>query len=286
MQLRLIGISGGDMMRIPAIFIGFTAAISVLRPVRANEQPFVTLYTAQVEKPGEAEIEQTFRWESGHAGASFDEFQSRSEAEYGVTKRLQIALYANYEWSRERPHALPALTENNTGLSAELIYVLADPERAPVGLAVYFEPSIASREREIEFKVLLQKNVMKHLRTVANINFEDTWEKDDTAAWTAGGAIEFGLGIAYDATPQWTFALEFNNERAFDGLAFGQSSREVSSSYFLGPTVQYASPFAVVTFGVQGQLPWASGSSPGVVAGGYTADAERFRLGLRLSHEL
>jgi hypothetical protein len=265
---------------------GFAAAICVLRPVWAEGQPFVTLYTAEVEEPGEAEIEQTFRWKSGHADASFNGFESRSEVEYGLEEGLQLALYANYEWSRLKPPSSPALVEDSAGVSAELIYVVADPERMPFGLALYLEPTLSSRERELEFKLLLQKNIAVGLRCVANINFEDTWEKDDAGRWTAGGALEFGFGIAYDITPQWTASLEFNNERAFDGLVLGQPGREVSSSYYFGPTIQYVSSFAAVTLGVQGQLPWAAGSSSGAVVNGYTADAERFRLALRLSREL
>lgn len=267
------------------VLAGLAALLAALpRPARADEQPFLTLYTSQTEPQGELDLEQTFGWRAGHPGTSFNEFEARSELEYGLTKRFQLSLYFNYDWTREKPPASPADVESFPGASAEFIYAVSDPRQAPLGLAFYLEPSISAHERGIEFRILLEKDLLGGaLRNVANVNFEDTWEKDPAGHWARTSALEFDLGTAYAVAPHWTLGVEFDNERGFDGLIMGGAAREASSAFFLGPTIQYDCEDIVVTFGAQTQLPVAS---VGDTVNGYAADAEHFRLALRLTREL
>ena len=256
----------------------------------AEDQPFITLYTTDTDSQGEREVEQWLEWKTGETGASYNDFLSRSELEYGITDDLQGSLYVNYEWSHLRSTLPPLLSEpeNNIGASGELIYRLMNVYFDPAGLALYLEPSLGSDEREIETKILLQKNLFNDtLRCVLNVNFEDTWERR-SGGWDRESAIEFDSGIAYNLTPEWSAGLEFDNERAFAGLVMGGPARELASAFFLGPTINYAGFPVEVTLGAQVQLPWSTSppGNPGAVVGGFEAHAERFRLGLRLSHDL
>ncbi len=266
------------------------AAGGLAQPAIADDRPFITLYTTDLQPAHEAEFEQTIRWFSGHAGESFNQYVSNSEFEYGITDNLQGEVYLNYDWSRTRPHdpLAPAAYENLAGVSGELIWRVLSPYTDPVGLAFYIEPSVYNGQHGLEVKVIGQKNFLDDaLRTVANINFEDTWKKD-AGLWTKESALEFDFGIAYNVVPRWAIGLEFDNERGFDGLILGGPASESANTFFLGPTVQYAGEGYRVVFGAQVQLPVATNPSGtlGAVVHGYTADAEHFRMGVRLAKEL
>ena len=115
----------------------------------------------------------------------------------------------------------PDDTFHATSVSGEAIYRLLNPYFDPIGLAVYFEPTFGDNTRELEAKVLLQKNFFNDtLRLAANINFEDTWERDE-GRWEKGSAAEFFAGAAYNITPELSVGVEFNNENDFEGL-FGE----------------------------------------------------------------
>jgi len=266
-------------------------AIAAIRPALADDdQPFITLYTTELLPAEEAELEQTFRWYSGHAHEAFNEFTSNSEFEYGITDNLQGELYLNYDWSRTRPHdpLSPAESENLTGVSGELIWRMLNADSDPFGLALYVEPSLYNGQHGLEVKIIGQKNFLADkLLTVVNVNFEDTWTKD-SGHWTKESALEFDFGASYEVTPQWKFGMEFDNERGFDGLILGGPAKESTNAFFLGPTIQYTDDDYTISFGAQVQLPIATnpGGTPGGVVNGFTADAEHFRIGMRIAKEL
>ncbi|MDE2111974.1 MAG: hypothetical protein KGJ79_12590 [Alphaproteobacteria bacterium] len=258
-------------------------------PAIGDDRPFITLYTTDLEPSGETEFEQGVRWYSGHAGESFQEVVSESEVEHGFTDNFQGSLYLTYDWSRTRPFGGMPQSADLVGTKAEFIYRFTSATLDPVGIALYFEPSWNPNEHGIETKILLQKNFLDDaLRTVVNINFEDTWSRNGAGSWNKESALEFDAGAAYSITPHWSLALEFDNERGFEGMVLGGSAKEVSNPYFLGPSVQYADGPVRVVFGVQAQLPVASNPmhTPGAVADGFTADSERFRAGIRIAREL
>jgi len=258
-------------------------------PARADDQPFLTLYMTDIDSQGEREVEQWLGWKTGETGASYDDFLSRTELEYGITDNLQGSLYLNYEWNRVRSQ-LPSFssdTENSIGVSGELIWRLLNTDFDPFGFALYVEPSWNTDEREVESKILLQKNFLNDaLRWALNINFEDDWDREDTG-WQRNSALEFDTGVAYAFTPQLSAGLEFDNEHAFEGLIMGGAAREQASAFFLGPTIDYEPLPWKVTLGAQAQLPCATSpaGNTGAVVGGFEAHAERFRVALRITRD-
>ncbi len=274
---------GNWQVALPAIGLMFGMA-------HADDRPFAMAYTTDIEAQGEREIEQELTWSSGHAREAFQEIESRTEFEYGFTDNFQGSFYLTYDWSRLRSHAplAPAETSSLPGISSELIYRFMNVYFDPIGFAVYAEPSIGNGTRSFELKALLQKNFLNDaLRVVLNINVEDRWEKNELGHYDQSSALEFFSGIAYSLTPDWSVAAEFDNERGFDGELLGGSSIYTENAYFFGPTISYAGqPFRVV-LGAQMQLPWASDPThtPGAISNGYLAEAERFRVRLRLSKD-
>jgi hypothetical protein len=254
----------------------------------ADDQPFITVYTTDIDSQYEKEIEQSLYWSTQKPRQAFNGGLSRTELEYGVTDDFQVSGYFNYEWERTRPHPDigPDETWHATSVSGEAIYRFLNPYFDPIGLAVYFEPTYGDNTRELEAKLLLQKNFFNsRLRIAANINFEERWEREN-GRWNKGSAAEFFVGAAYNLTPEWSVGVEFNNENDFEGL-LGDAHSGTTASY-LGPTISYAGLPFVVRLGTEFQLPWASAHTdePGVVSKGYLADDERLRVGFRISMDL
>ncbi len=254
---------------------------------RADDQPFLTLYTTDIQSEGGREFEQWLKWKSGHHRESFNSFETRSEIEYGITDDLQGSLYLNYDWERSRSHFPygPASTADSVGVSGELIWRVLNPYFDPFGLGFYIEPTYSAQERGLEAKILLQKNFFNDtLRWATNINFEDVWYRD-SGRWAKESALEFDTGLAYNVTPDFSVGVEFDNERGYDGLILGGSSSPQTDSYYFGPTIQYIGHPWAITFGAQAQLPWASNPSraAGNVVDGLTAGDEHFRLAMKIS---
>src|SRR6266446_5829867 len=72
------------------------AIIGIITPTRADDSPFASIYTTEALPQGEIEVEQWVGWASSKPGEQFDRVVGRTEVEYGVTSRFQLALYANY----------------------------------------------------------------------------------------------------------------------------------------------------------------------------------------------
>lgn len=254
----------------------------------ADDQPFLTVYTTDIDTQYEKEIEQSFYWRTQRPHQAFNDYLSRSEFEYGVTDDFQISGYLNYEWERSHPHPPlgPDETWHATSVSGEAIYRFLNPYFDPIGLAVYFEPAFGDNVRELEAKLLLQKNFFNDtLRLASNINIEDSWEQEN-GSWSKGSAIEFFAGAAYNITPEWSIGLELNNENDFEGLFGG--AHAATTAYYLGPTISYVGlPFTVL-LGAQFQMPWSSDHmhAAGTVQNGFLTDSERTRLGLRIKMDL
>jgi hypothetical protein len=264
------------------------AALSMApAPSHADDQPFITLYTTDLDTQGEREFEQWLIWGADQAHVAHNDLLSQSEIEYGITDDLQGSLYLNYEWARDRAQSGPADTQSLIGAQGELIYRVLNVYFDPVGLAFYLEPSFAPGQRGLETKVLLQKNFFNDtLRIAFNTNFEDDWDRYG-AHFYKTSALEFDTGVAYNVTPEFSAGAEFDNERAFDGLVLGESAREQTSAFFFGPTINYVGHFATVTLSMQSQLPWAGSPShaPGLTDNGYAAQGDRYRVGLRISRD-
>lgn len=268
-----------------AILVGLGAA----SPALADKSPFAGLYTTDTLPAGAAELEQWLTWKHGRPGQSYDKLEARSEYEYGVTSDLQLGGYLSFEWSRVRPHGAAAAAEAKfSGVSAEAIYRIWDPYTHPIGVALYIEPAIGPDMRKLEWKLLLQKNFLDdRLVLAANFVLENEWERE---AGNWGKKTEFNIlaGAAYRFAPNWSGGLEFASQREFDGILPWQSSNAAANSYFLGPTIHYASADYFVTLGVQAQLPWAQNLSgtPGETVGGFAHEEERVRVQLRIGVEL
>jgi len=266
----------------PARFGAAVAFCLLALPAAADDAPFLGTDPASVLPKGDVLAQQWLSWANGQSGQSYNAFESLTEFDYGLTDRVQLAFTLAYDWDRTRPSGGPAATSSLIGLQGELIYIFAPTDQSPVGIALAVDPAFNSATRGVAFRVLLTKYLwgMEH---VLNINFENGWEKDSSGDWQENGAVVFNYGIGYSLDKHWTVGLELGNQFTFDRLVTAVNFKDAGTTLYLGPTVQYDGSFAVVTFGVQAQLPVATGNN---TVNGYTADAERWRAGVRVSRAI
>lgn len=276
----------------PAVVTAATVLLctgSMAPPAMADDQPFVTLDTTDIEPEHGNELEQNLTWASGKTGQAFNSIEGETEFEYGLSDEVQLAAATEYDWTRERDHLLPTSPAVDgvafDAIRGELIYQAMNVYFDPVGLGLLVSPGVGRNFRNVEAKFLLQKNFFNdRLRTAFNIGGEFGTERAD-GAWGDVSALTFDAGVAYNITWEWSAALEFNAEHDFDGLLLNGRAIPTSSSFYIGPTVQYVTLPWKFTLGVQAQLPWASDAThtPGALEHGFLSDAERFRVMFRIT---
>ena len=172
------------------------------RPVRANPRPLPFTYPSESLRQGTGEIEQFLDFIPIRALSSagnaiwYDATQLQTEIEYGLTDRLELALYFTFVPNAgDRATAVPALPEGN-GAKQRLRYALADPGAWPIDVAVYGELAENEREVELEGKLILQRRIGR-LRLIANLTVEREFYFEGAREWVLNPT--FGLSHASSA---------------------------------------------------------------------------------------
>ncbi len=125
----------------------------------AEESMFGFVYTTDLLPKGGWEIEQWLTWKHQKNSGYYDQLEGRTELEYGLTDKSQVALYANYAWTsafHNGPFGATTPSEQFSdysagpddhfkaarfiGVSGEAIYRVLSPYTDPIGLALYTEP--------------------------------------------------------------------------------------------------------------------------------------------------
>lgn len=278
----------------------------------AEESMFAFVYTTDLLPQGGKEIEQWVTWRHQKIGGTYNQLEGRTEFEYGLSDRLQVALYLNYNWTQayhNGPFGATTPPEQFSdfvvgpddrfnksrfvGVSGEAIYRVLSPYTDAFGLALYVEPTIGQNFFELESKIILQKNFFDDLLTVAfNFTYAPEFrnlptDADPTvSAWQEETDINFGFAASYRFIENWTAGFEFLNEREFNSFGFYHES---NSGYYLGPTIHYGGERFFVTATALWQLPWASSHTdtvPGALVKGLVLDNdfERFRFRIKAGY--
>lgn len=209
-------------LRLPALFAA--AALAGVAPLRATERHFSFTYETTLAPKGVFEAEEQFFWERG---SGFDTFTFRQELEYGVTDRLQLALYFfDFEHAREEGKS----STGWAGSGIEAIYQLSDPTKSSLGSALYGEAIINDRTFELEGKILLQKNIGPLILAWNGI-IEAKWEDGYREAV---GVLEQTLGLSYQVLPAFSVGLEAKHEVEFEDW-----NHSGGNAVFVGPNVSF-----------------------------------------------
>lgn len=125
----------------------------------AGARPFAYAYEAAVMQQGSWEYEQQLTWKARkhNEDNSFDRLDVRHEVEYGITDRLQAALY--FDWRYQDGQSVDQDRARFRDVALEMIYQLTDPDQAAFGSALYGEVKWGDEVFELEGKLLLQKNI-------------------------------------------------------------------------------------------------------------------------------
>jgi hypothetical protein len=252
---------------------GFAAGLALLASVTANADERFFTYTqdADVIPKGAWEFEQWITLRSGKAGKEYSRWIIREEIEHGFCDNFSGAMYLNFKNTFEDD----GITQENEfefdGISLEGKYRILNPNTAPIGLALYVEPTFNGHEFEMEEKIIVSKNFGDKWIAAANVIAEHEWEWDRSGT-AEESVLEFTAGVSYRVTPNWAVGIEARNHRVFDGALFGS---QMADAYFVGPAVHYGTSRWWCTLTV---LPQVHGSPD--VSGGLEID-EHTRIEVR-----
>jgi hypothetical protein len=255
-------------------FFLIAALVLASAPATAGESPFGYIYTTDTHPRGTLELEQWATFRRGKLHGDYLLGQYRTELEYGVTDRFQASLYwnaysvnanandANGETSGPYvPEDIDRSSRYRRGLthdgwSAEFIHRLLSPYTDAIGLALYLEPTVGKFKKELEGKIILQKNLLDDLVVIGyNLTVAPEWEKKAGEVENIT-ELEHMLGVSYRFAPRWSAALELRNHNEYSSHSLNGRHQE-HSAWFLGPTLHYASNSWWVTATWLPQMPWA-----------------------------
>ena len=216
----------GPLFIVAAMLMATAAGPSAL----AGERPFTFVYEATTMPAGHAEYEQwiTFKTHKD-ADPDFDRIDFRHELEFGVTDRLQVALYLS-DWRYQDGDSVGTGAEWRDA-AVEIIYNLTDPVTEPFGLALYGELKLGDELVEIEGKLIVQKNIGKWV-FAWNGTIEAEWEGPDLAE--DKGKFEQTFGGSYQFSPKFLGGFELLHEIEYEDWSdWGEPV------LYLGPNFSY-----------------------------------------------
>jgi hypothetical protein len=218
------------------LFFSLFCALSALAGVRR----FTYIYEATTSPPGGFDVETWITWRT-HTGDDphFDQVDFRHELEFGVTERLQAAVYLA-DWDYH-----DGLSVNSAGFSysdsaLELIYNFTNPVIDPLGLSIYQEYKIGDELFEWESKLIAQKN-FGPLILAYNATLEAVWEGENFEE--REGELVQSLGASYEFSPRVSVGLELVHETVFPDW----DGEESATNIFVGPNVSLRSGSAFIT---------------------------------------
>ena len=188
------------------------AAILSTSAIYAQDRLFTYTYQSTVLNKGQKELE---IWNTFSTGRNdfYSRLDHRTEFEIGLGGKLQTAFYLNLTTQSAavtNATGKSIETENEISFSNEWKLKLADPVVNPVGVALYGEYTIGSKEYELEGKLILDKkinnltlatNTIYELELKPEINGNETeWEKEHKADWD--------IALAYSFTPKFALTIE------------------------------------------------------------------------------
>lgn len=265
------------------------AMTSIVKPCLAGESPFGAIYTVDLQAKGTQEFEQRMIWNHRQNG-KYENFDLRSEIEFGVTDDMQIAGYINTNYinaarndrfgetaSSRIPESIDTSRSYSKfryeSASLEFIWRLMNPYTDSFGLGLYFEPELGYDNKSVDTRLILQKNMLDDKLVLAsNLVFEV--ERDEVATNTdpeKASHIDLLLGASYRFAPKWFAGVEYRYHNDYSGYFFQESTQH---GHFIGPNIHYAAQKWWITAALRHQL--KAGTCSGVgkfeCSGGYVND--------------
>jgi hypothetical protein len=201
--------------------VAFGVGGSILLPTNAfaDQRHFTFVYEATIEEPGEFELES---WLTGQirkgADHSFSEIDFRHEVEFGVIDRLQASIYLA-DWSYVSSKQRNGFVFSDAAL--ELVYQIYNPEKAPIGLALYEEIEGGDRIFGSESKLIVQKNFAPVVLAY-NATLEAVWQGRELGEREA--EFQQSLGASCEVNRHVSIGAEILHEIAFPEWSHAERS--------------------------------------------------------------
>jgi hypothetical protein len=233
--------------RAAVLIAALSAAIAAPAPAAANPRPLPFSYPYET-LPGEAlEVEQYVDLipvrvlrelpDGTTEGVVSVRSQLQTELEYGLTDRLEIALYFTFRQGGSA--GTPFLRFQ--GLKQRVRYRFAEQGEWPVNVGVYLEVAELHNELEFEEKLLLSRR-LGPVNLVANLWVEQEWyfQTEETKH-----IYNPTLGLTYELSPRLSLGAEywvrgrFDSDRGPTDLADmdGMTDATTATVHYAGPTL-------------------------------------------------
>jgi opacity protein-like surface antigen len=240
------------LTKLRGALLGAAAALAASTPVCGAEGPFGFIYTLDLQPQGTWQVQQWEHLQQGQSRGKYSYLRNRTEFEYGVTDWYQVGLYLNssygYAWHNGfdgSTSAAPGIQLSDNfdpahsysrarfeSVSMETVIKLLNPYIDPIGFGIYIEPEFGPNERELEVKLLFQKNFLgDRLVTAANLVFATEHEQHGEEVEKAS-MMDILVGASYRVADNWMAGVEFRNHREWEGYWWNHPEH---SAYFLGP---------------------------------------------------
>jgi hypothetical protein len=156
----------------------------------------------------------------------FRQFDFRHEIEFGLTDRLQMAIYLA-DWSVLKGDSFDRDGAVYTGSAVEFLYNLTNPQTSALGSALYEEIKVGDELVSLESKIILEKH-LGQLVLAYNVTLEAEWEGEDLEERV--GEFQQSFGASYEITPQFLVGAEILHE-----IEFPEWEEAGNSVVFAGP---------------------------------------------------
>jgi hypothetical protein len=220
------------------------AALAAAPPARANPHPLPFSYPYSTLPEGALEAEQYVDLvpvrvarelpDGTTEGVVSLRSELQTELEYGITDRLEAALY--FAFRQGGSATTPFLRFH--ALKQRLHYRFAEAGEWPVDVGVYLEIAEGSDEIEIEEKLLLARR-FGALDVVANLWVEQEWYFQIRETKYIYNPT---FGLAYEVSPRLSLGAEYWARGRFDsgdeaGADGEATDSPTSTAHYAGPTV-------------------------------------------------
>jgi hypothetical protein len=220
-------------------------------PAHANERRFTYTYESNTLAKGAREVEVWSTWRKGR-DSFYSRLDQRIEFEWGLTDRLQTAVYLNFSGQTVN-NGMGALASSyeTQGVSSEWKYKVMDRFADAFGLALYGEFTYAPKETEFESKLIFDKQVGKFLfaaNLVGELELEAGLEPNGKIEREKEFIAELDAASTYFLTNNLSLGLEL---RSHNIIEHGEYEK---GALFAGPVVAYAADSWWVAFSALPQL--------------------------------
>lgn len=187
----------------------------------AGSRRFTYVYEATTTPPGSWEIENWVTWKTHKRdNHDYNELGFRHELEFGITDRLQAAIYVvDWAWIDDPQEGEHGAVYEDTAL--ELLFNVSNPTTDWIGSALYGEVKVGDELFELEGKVILQKNIGRFI-VAYNATIEAGWEGEGYDE--RNGEFAQTLGVSYEVNPNFLVGAEVLHEVEIPDWSEGEDS--------------------------------------------------------------